>query len=125
MNNTALHPLEEGFRWFGPADPVPLSYIRQASAAQFHAKDSAQMHPTPLGASHFIAGGHKKRLVHTIMFPGHGNKVSSPKSKVQGRSGSRLKFVAIMFPGHMTVSGVMLCLSLAGLVGRPDMKDYW
>ena len=60
MNNTALHPLEEGFRWFGPADPVPLSYIRQASAAQFHAKDSVQMHLTPLGASHFIAGGHKK-----------------------------------------------------------------
>ena len=35
---------------------------------------------------------------------------------------------AIMFPGHMTVSDVMVCSSLAGLVGRPDMndmKDYW
>jgi mannonate dehydratase len=28
--NTPL--LQEGFRWFGPADPVPLSYIRQAGA---------------------------------------------------------------------------------------------
>ncbi len=27
-----LHLLEEGFRWFGPGDPVPLSYIRQAGA---------------------------------------------------------------------------------------------
>jgi hypothetical protein len=30
-----------------------------------------------------------------------------------------------MFPGHMTVSGVVLCLSLAGLVGRLKMKMYW
>ncbi|NQX01969.1 mannonate dehydratase [bacterium] len=27
-----LFLLEEGFRWFGPADPVPLSFIRQAGA---------------------------------------------------------------------------------------------
>jgi hypothetical protein len=36
-------------------------------------------------------------------------------------------FVHFMFPGHMTVSEVMLCSSLAGLAGQPeiDMKDYW
>lgn len=27
-----LHLLEEGFRWFGPGDPVPLAFIRQAGA---------------------------------------------------------------------------------------------
>ncbi|RYX86378.1 mannonate dehydratase [bacterium] len=34
MNLTSpdLHLLEEGFRWFGPSDPVPLSFIRQAGA---------------------------------------------------------------------------------------------
>jgi hypothetical protein len=31
----------------------------------------------------------------------------------------------IVFPGHMTVSGVVLCWFLAGLAGRPDMKNYW
>jgi len=31
----------------------------------------------------------------------------------------------IIFPGHKTVSGVVLCLSLAGLVGRLEMKVYW
>jgi len=33
--------------------------------------------------------------------------------------------LTIMFPGHKTVSGVVLCLSLAGLVGRLEMKVYW
>jgi mannonate dehydratase len=34
MNLSApdLFLLEEGFRWFGPGDPVPLSFIRQAGA---------------------------------------------------------------------------------------------
>jgi D-mannonate dehydratase len=35
MNLSApdLFLLEEGFRWFGPGDPVPLSFIRQAGAS--------------------------------------------------------------------------------------------
>ncbi|BCM88280.1 mannonate dehydratase [Abditibacteriota bacterium] len=35
MNLTApdLHLLDEGFRWFGPPDPVPLAFIRQAGAS--------------------------------------------------------------------------------------------
>ena len=34
MNLTDPHLflLEECFRWFGPGDPVPLAYIRQAGA---------------------------------------------------------------------------------------------
>jgi len=35
------------------------------------------------------------------------------------------KKVTIMCPGHMTVSEMMVRLSLAGRVGRSDMKDYW
>lgn len=35
MNLTApdLHLLAEGFRWYGPADPVPLAHIRQTGAS--------------------------------------------------------------------------------------------
>ncbi len=33
LTDPDLHPLEEGFRWFGPPDPVPLSFIRQAGAS--------------------------------------------------------------------------------------------
>lgn len=33
LTDPNLHLLEEGFRWFGPNDPVPLSYIRQAGAS--------------------------------------------------------------------------------------------
>ncbi|WP_411845013.1 mannonate dehydratase [Roseibacillus persicicus] len=37
--------LEEGFRWFGPNDPVPLSHIRQAGATSlFHS-----LHEIPYG----------------------------------------------------------------------------
>jgi len=32
MDYRSLTFLEESFRWFGPADPVPLSYIRQTGA---------------------------------------------------------------------------------------------
>lgn len=37
--------LEEGFRWFGPADPVPLSFIRQAGAAAVF----TSLHQIPYG----------------------------------------------------------------------------
>jgi len=33
--------------------------------------------------------------------------------------------VHFIFPGHMTVTGVMLCSSPAGRAGQPDMKNYW
>ncbi|HWB54842.1 MAG TPA: mannonate dehydratase [Tepidisphaeraceae bacterium] len=32
MQQSVPNVLEEGFRWFGPEDPVPLAYIRQAGA---------------------------------------------------------------------------------------------
>jgi mannonate dehydratase len=37
--------LEEGFRWFGPADPVPLPYIRQAGATAVF----TSLHQIPYG----------------------------------------------------------------------------
>lgn len=37
--------LEEGFRWFGPADPVPLSFIRQAGASAVF----TSLHQIPYG----------------------------------------------------------------------------
>lgn len=40
-----LHLLEEGFRWFGPADPVPLNYIRQAGATAVF----SSLHQIPYG----------------------------------------------------------------------------
>ena len=39
------HLLEEGFRWFGPDDPVPLSYIRQAGASAVF----TSLHQIPYG----------------------------------------------------------------------------
>lgn len=47
MNLTCpnLHLLEEGFRWFGPGDPVPLPYIRQAGAAAVF----TSLHQIPYG----------------------------------------------------------------------------
>jgi len=37
--------LEEGFRWFGPGDPVPLAYIRQAGATAVF----TSLHQIPYG----------------------------------------------------------------------------
>jgi mannonate dehydratase len=47
MNLTApdLHLLEESFRWFGPNDPVPLSFIRQAGATAVF----TSLHQIPYG----------------------------------------------------------------------------
>ena len=43
--SATLPLLEESFRWYGPADPVPLSFIRQTGAtAVFHA-----LHQIPYG----------------------------------------------------------------------------
>ncbi|MDR1789598.1 MAG: mannonate dehydratase [Opitutaceae bacterium] len=38
--------LEEGFRWFGPADPVPLAFIRQSGAESVF----TSLHEIPYGA---------------------------------------------------------------------------
>src|SRR5207244_7873369 len=40
-----LYLLEEGFRWFGPADPVPLSYVRQTGATALF----TSLHEIPYG----------------------------------------------------------------------------
>ncbi len=40
-----LFLLEESFRWFGPADPVPLAYIRQAGATAVF----SSLHQIPYG----------------------------------------------------------------------------
>lgn len=47
MNLSAqdLFLLEEGFRWFGPGDPVPLSFIRQAGASAVF----TSLHQIPYG----------------------------------------------------------------------------
>jgi mannonate dehydratase len=47
MNRTGsdLRLLEESFRWFGPGDPVPLSYIRQAGASAVF----TSLHQIPYG----------------------------------------------------------------------------
>ncbi len=45
MSRSALPLLEESFRWFGPADPVPLSYIRHAGATAVF----TSLHQIPYG----------------------------------------------------------------------------
>ena len=45
MNPTEPMLLEECFRWFGPEDPVPLSFIRQAGATAVF----SSLHQIPYG----------------------------------------------------------------------------
>ncbi|MBK8476002.1 MAG: mannonate dehydratase [Opitutaceae bacterium] len=45
MNNTQSTFLEESFRWYGPTDPVPLAYIRQAGATALF----TSLHQIPYG----------------------------------------------------------------------------
>ncbi len=44
-SGTPLDLLEEGFRWFGPNDPVPLPFIRQAGASAIF----TSLHQIPYG----------------------------------------------------------------------------
>ena len=45
LRDDDLFLLGEGFRWFGPGDPVPLAYIRQAGATQIF----SSLHQIPYG----------------------------------------------------------------------------
>src|SRR5438093_4034654 len=45
LSDSNLFLLEEGFRWFGPNDPVPLAYIRQAGATAVF----SSLHQIPYG----------------------------------------------------------------------------
>ena len=45
MRYRKLPLLEESFRWYGPSDPVPLSYIRQAGATAVF----TSLHQIPYG----------------------------------------------------------------------------
>lgn len=45
LSTPDLHLLGEGFRWFGPNDPVPLAYIRQAGASEVF----TSLHQIPYG----------------------------------------------------------------------------
>ncbi len=45
MNPAAPYLLEESFRWFGPEDPVPLAFIRQAGATAVF----SSLHQIPYG----------------------------------------------------------------------------
>jgi len=45
LSDPKLFLLEEGFRWFGPGDPVPLNYIRQAGASAVF----TSLHQIPYG----------------------------------------------------------------------------
>jgi mannonate dehydratase len=45
LSDPDLFLLEEGFRWFGPSDPTPLAYIRQAGASAVF----TSLHQIPYG----------------------------------------------------------------------------
>jgi mannonate dehydratase len=45
LTDPNLFLLDEGFRWFGPNDPVPLAYIRQAGASAIF----SSLHQMPYG----------------------------------------------------------------------------
>src|SRR5690242_13292121 len=45
LTDPNLHLLEESMRWFGPPDPVPLPYIRQAGAVAVF----TSLHQIPYG----------------------------------------------------------------------------
>ncbi len=45
ITHSELHLPEEAFRWFGPADPVPLAHIRQAGASAIF----SSLHQIPYG----------------------------------------------------------------------------
>jgi mannonate dehydratase len=45
IKHPGLHLPEEAFRWFGPADPVPLAFIRQAGASAVF----SSLHQIPYG----------------------------------------------------------------------------
>ena len=45
LSDPNLFLLAEGFRWFGPNDPVPLAYIRQAGATDIF----SSLHQIPYG----------------------------------------------------------------------------
>lgn len=45
MEHAGLHLMEEAFRWFGPGDPVPMSFIRQAGATAVF----SSLHQIPYG----------------------------------------------------------------------------
>ena len=52
----------------------------------------------------------------------HISMLTQWQAQFTGKIGCNFHF---MFPGHMTVSGVMLCSSSAGQADWLDMKDYW
>ena len=57
----------------------------------------------------------------------NGVEISQMK-KVEGRmkkNQKKMRFLTIVFPGHTTVSGMMVCSRLAGRAGWPEMKVYW